>query len=147
MYLLRRLIEKEIFPVFTVWHVLWMASDYHNLSVHGFYFLSSSNTREKAAARLGSERNIAHSCFLADYTSQICILHLCTESLISPLPPNNTLTKHIPWQCTILPNITYIVNIYSDIHCLSLFPKKGKKKEYIISLYTSFTPYCEKQLN
>lgn len=118
-----------------------------------FIFLStrSSNTRKKSCPKTRSERNIAPSRFLADCKSQICILRICTEKhstpdLNPPPPPNNTLTKHLPWQYTILPKITNIVNISSDNHSLSLFPMKGKSvlKEYITH---KFYTYCKIKLN
>lgn len=57
-----------------------------------FIFLStrSSNTRKKSCRTTRSERNIAHSLFLADCKSQI---RICTENIqpqawsLSPLPP------------------------------------------------------------
>lgn len=57
-----------------------------------FIFLStrSSNTRKKSCPTTRSERNIAHSLFLADCKSQI---RICTENIqpqawsLSPLPP------------------------------------------------------------
>lgn len=116
-----------------------------------FIFLStrSSNTRKKSCPKTRSERNIAPSRFLADCKSQICILRICTEKHSTPdlnPPPNNTLTKHLPWQYTILPKITNIVNISSDNHSLSLFPMKGKSvlKEYITH---KFYTYCKIKLN
>lgn len=115
-----------------------------------FFFLStrSSNTRKKSCPKTRSERNIAPSRFLADCKSQICILRICTEKHStpdltppSPPPPNNTLTKHLPLQYTILPKITNIVNISSDNHSLSLFPMKGKSvlKEYITHKFYTYS--------
>lgn len=119
-----------------------------------FIFLStrSSNTRKKAAPR-HVQREILHpvvSLRIASpksaYYAYVQKTYNPRPNLFPPPPLNNTLTKHLPWQYTILPKITNIVNISSDNHSLSLFPMKGKSvlKEYITH---KFYINCKIKLN